>query len=175
MVCFQAICKRFAEYCLEKGISLPQKGFAVQYEINIPRQAGLSGSSAIACATLNCLLQHYDVADRCWPPLPPSTSHPCTHPHCSFFEGLAKQLQWIPTRFGPQDAPNCPLIPGFYLSQSTCMQIKTSLSCRVPLAERPQLILSAEADLGITAGLQDRVIQVLCDQLLLSSPLCHRY
>ncbi len=31
---------------------------------------------------------------------------------------------------------------------------------RIPLTERPQLILSAEAELGITAGLQDRVIQV---------------
>ena len=30
------------------------------------------------------------------------------------------------------------------------------------MAERPQLILSAEAELGIAAGLQDRVIQVLC-------------
>ena len=28
------------------------------------------------------------------------------------------------------------------------------------MADRPQLILSAEAELGITAGLQDRVIQV---------------
>lgn len=34
-------------------------------------------------------------------------------------------------------------------------------SNRVPVAERPQLILSAEEELGITAGLQDRVIQVL--------------
>lgn len=32
---------------------------------------------------------------------------------------------------------------------------------RVPVTERPQLILSAEEELGITAGLQDRVIQVL--------------
>lgn len=31
---------------------------------------------------------------------------------------------------------------------------------RIPLTERPQLILGAEAELGITAGLQDRVIQV---------------
>ena len=30
---------------------------------------------------------------------------------------------------------------------------------RVPLAARPGLVLSAESDLGITAGLQDRVIQ----------------
>ena len=57
-------------------------------------QCGLSGSSAIACAALNCLLRHYGV------------------------EGA------------------------------------------VPPPQRPQLVLSAEQDLGITAGLQDRVVQV---------------
>lgn len=31
---------------------------------------------------------------------------------------------------------------------------------RIPLEDRPSIILSAETDLGITAGLQDRVIQV---------------
>lgn len=35
-----------------------------------------------------------------------------------------------------------------------------SVDGSIPIAERPQLILSAEAELGITAGLQDRVIQV---------------
>lgn len=30
----------------------------------------------------------------------------------------------------------------------------------VPVQQRPSLVLSAEAELGITAGLQDRVIQV---------------
>ena len=34
------------------------------------------------------------------------------------------------------------------------------VTCRIPQDDRPQLILSAEAELGITAGLQDRVIQV---------------
>jgi len=49
---------------------------------------------------------------------------------------------------------------------------------RIPLTERPQLILSAEAELGITAGLQDRVIQVrhvrACGPLLLLifGPFC---
>ncbi len=31
---------------------------------------------------------------------------------------------------------------------------------RIAMRQRPQLVLSAEAELGITAGLQDRVIQV---------------
>jgi len=30
----------------------------------------------------------------------------------------------------------------------------------LPIHEQPSLVLSAEAELGITAGLQDRVIQV---------------
>ncbi|DBB00019.1 TPA: hypothetical protein ACH3X1_013882 [Trebouxia sp. C0004] len=88
------MCKRFATYCQEHGIELQSKSFSLEYDTNIPRQAGLSGSSAIACAALNCLMQYHDIEDR------------------------------------------------------------------IPLTERPQLILSAEAELGITAGLQDRVIQV---------------
>jgi glucuronokinase len=34
------------------------------------------------------------------------------------------------------------------------------VSDKLPKVELPSLILSVEADLGITAGLQDRVIQV---------------
>ena len=34
------------------------------------------------------------------------------------------------------------------------------MQCRVPVVERPGLVLRAEEDLGITAGLQDRVVQV---------------
>ncbi|KAL3143073.1 hypothetical protein ABBQ38_003348 [Trebouxia sp. C0009 RCD-2024] len=106
-----AMCKRFAEYCQQKGIDLSPKGFVLRYDINIPRQAGLSGSSAIARATLNCLLQHYNVTDR------------------------------------------------------------------VPVAERPQLILSAEEELGITAGLQDRVIQVYGGMVFMdfSNPGANRF
>lgn len=60
----QAMCKRFTEHCQEHNISLSPKGFTLQYDTNIPRQAGLSGSSAIACAALNCLMQYYCIADR---------------------------------------------------------------------------------------------------------------
>mmetsp|Transcript_38092 Transcript_38092/g.84864 ORF Transcript_38092/g.84864 Transcript_38092/m.84864 type:complete len:351 (+) Transcript_38092:88-1140(+) len=90
----QAMVKRFYEWCLGHGVTLPHSNFTLSYDTNIPRQAGLSGSSAIACAALNCLLQHYSVAGQ------------------------------------------------------------------VPVVERPGLVLSAEQALGITAGLQDRVIQV---------------
>lgn len=61
----QAICKRFLEACRERNISLPQeKYFNLSYDTNIPRQSGLSGSSAIICAALNCLLEFYGVEDR---------------------------------------------------------------------------------------------------------------
>eukprot|EP00884_Botryococcus_braunii_P005179 jgi/Botrbrau1/14662/Bobra.0108s0023.1 len=90
----QATCKAFHNYCSGNGIDLPDRNFSLKYDTNIPRQSGLSGSSAIACATLNCLLAFYGIVDR------------------------------------------------------------------VSLDERASLLLGAEELLGITAGLQDRVIQV---------------
>ena len=51
----------------------PQLGnFTLAYETSIPRQAGLSGSSAIVCAALNCLLDFYGVASQCVGPLCPA-------------------------------------------------------------------------------------------------------
>mmetsp|Transcript_8756 Transcript_8756/g.32304 ORF Transcript_8756/g.32304 Transcript_8756/m.32304 type:complete len:342 (-) Transcript_8756:1633-2658(-) len=92
----QACCKRFFDHMELKDHKLPSKGFTLSYTTNIPRQSGLSGSSAIVCAALNCLIEYFGV------------------------ENL------------------------------------------LPLEERPKLLLSVEQDeLGITAGLQDRVIQVL--------------
>jgi hypothetical protein len=46
----QATCKRFSEFCEQKGIALGAKGFTLSYDTNIPRQTGLSGSSGIVCA-----------------------------------------------------------------------------------------------------------------------------
>eukprot|EP01025_Chloroclados_australasicus_P068103 TRINITY_DN9449_c0_g1_i1.p1 TRINITY_DN9449_c0_g1~~TRINITY_DN9449_c0_g1_i1.p1 ORF type:complete len:364 (-),score=35.55 TRINITY_DN9449_c0_g1_i1:227-1318(-) len=88
-------CVQFAEYCKTNNIDIDSsKGFKISYQSNIPRQVGLSGSSAIVCATINCLIDFYEVQDR------------------------------------------------------------------IPVAERPTLVLSVEQRLGINAGLQDRVIQV---------------
>nr|XP_043606193.1 glucuronokinase 1-like [Erigeron canadensis] len=89
-----ATCKVFKNYCKEQGIHLHEDNFSLSYETNIPRQTGLSGSSAIVCAAFNCLLDFYDVRDK-----------------------IAVEI-------------------------------------------RPQLILNAEKELGIVAGLQDRVAQV---------------
>lgn len=59
----QAACKRFYQHCRERRRALApdRDGFTLSYDTNIPRQAGLSGSSAIACAALNCLFSHYGV------------------------------------------------------------------------------------------------------------------
>ncbi|KAJ0983940.1 hypothetical protein J5N97_002296 [Dioscorea zingiberensis] len=89
-----AICKVFYNYCSDHNIELKEENFTLSYDTNIPRQTGLSGSSAIVCAALNCLLDFYKVRHL----------------------------------------------------------IKVEI--------RPELILGAEKELGIVAGLQDRVAQV---------------
>jgi hypothetical protein len=63
----QATCKRFWEFCTQRGVDLPPAAFTMSYETCIPRQAGLSGSSAIVCAALSCLLDFYGVAEQCVP------------------------------------------------------------------------------------------------------------
>ena len=89
----KATISRFAQYCAEHAIQLPEKNFAVRYRSNIPRHVGMAGSSALVTATLRCLMEYYEVA--------------------------------------------------------------------IPEEIQPNLILSVETDeLGISAGLQDRVIQV---------------
>ncbi|XP_050226040.1 glucuronokinase 1-like [Mercurialis annua] len=89
-----AICKVFFKHCKENEINLHSLNFTLSYDTNIPRQTGLSGSSAIVTAALNCLLDFYKVRHL----------------------------------------------------------IKVEI--------RPKLVLSAEKELGIVAGLQDRVAQV---------------
>ncbi|XP_042504013.1 glucuronokinase 1-like [Macadamia integrifolia] len=89
-----AICKGFYNHCKDNNIELNGGNFKMSYETNIPRQTGLSGSSAIVCAALNCLLDFYKVRHL------------------------------------------------------------------VKVEIRPNLILDAEKELGIVAGLQDRVAQV---------------
>jgi len=90
----QAACKRFLEYCVERGIALPKRNFTLSYETNVPRQVGLAGSSAIVTAVVRALMRFYALDE--------------TH---------------------------------------------------VPVEILPNLVLSVEAELGINAGLQDRVVQ----------------
>ncbi|PRY36423.1 glucuronokinase [Spirosoma oryzae] len=88
----KAAIKKFAEYCEAEHIRLPNHNFSIRYNTSIPRQVGLSGSSAIIVATFRALMQFYQV--------------------------------------------------------------------EIPLPILPNLVLATESEeLGITAGLQDRVIQ----------------
>ncbi|WP_288429197.1 GHMP kinase [uncultured Spirosoma sp.] len=88
----KAAIKKFAEYCEAEHIRLPNHNFSIRYNTSIPRQVGLSGSSAIIVATFRALMQFYQV--------------------------------------------------------------------EIPLPVLPNLVLATESEeLGITAGLQDRVIQ----------------
>lgn len=90
-----ATCKRFNEYCREKGIALDNRNFSVIYDTNIPRQVGLGGSSAIIVSLLKSLMEFYNITNE-----------------------------------------------------------------EIPLEDQPNLVLSVETkELGINAGLQDRVIQ----------------
>jgi glucuronokinase len=91
-----AMTREFGKYCSGHRIPLdPSLKFSLSYSTNIPRQRGLSGSSAIACAALNCLLAFYNISEE-----------------------------------------------------------------KFRIGDRPAVILSAEKALGITAGMQDRIIQV---------------
>jgi glucuronokinase len=57
----KAAIKRFCEYCDETGVRLPNRNFTIRYGTSIPRQVGLSGSSAIIVATFRALMKFYEV------------------------------------------------------------------------------------------------------------------
>ncbi len=57
----KAAIKKFCEYCDVHSIQLPAKNFTIRFSTTIPRQVGLSGSSAIITATFKALMQFYEV------------------------------------------------------------------------------------------------------------------
>ena len=63
----QATCKKFYQYCSEKGLALARRNFTLKYDTNIPRQVGLAGSSAIVVATLKCLMTFFNLTDHDMP------------------------------------------------------------------------------------------------------------
>lgn len=68
-----ATCKRFHEYCAQRHVRLPNRKFTLEYDINIPRQVGLAGSSAITVATLHALMRLLEVDEKVLPrPLQPT-------------------------------------------------------------------------------------------------------
>ena len=60
----QATCHVFSRHCTQQGIQIPGPQFSMTYDTNIPRQIGLSGSSAIVISALNCLIDFYSLAER---------------------------------------------------------------------------------------------------------------
>ncbi|MEZ0609893.1 mevalonate kinase [Fibrella sp. WM1] len=88
----KAAAKTFLDHCDRQGIRLPNKNFTLRYATSIPRQVGLSGSSAIIVAAYRAMMTFYNID--------------------------------------------------------------------IPLPELPNIVLATETnELGIAAGLQDRVIQ----------------
>ncbi|MBM3293864.1 MAG: GHMP kinase [Candidatus Aminicenantes bacterium] len=58
----QAAAKTFFEWCLDNGVRLPVRNFALTYETDIPRQVGLGGSSALVTAAFRALTSFYGIA-----------------------------------------------------------------------------------------------------------------
>jgi len=57
----QALIVRFMDYCSDRGISLPNRNFTIEYESTIPLRLGMGGSSSIITAALRALCQYYSV------------------------------------------------------------------------------------------------------------------
>jgi glucuronokinase len=57
----KAAVKRFHDWCEKNGKECHRRNFTIEFETNIPRLVGLSGSSGIVVATLRALMQFYDI------------------------------------------------------------------------------------------------------------------
>jgi len=57
----QALLVRFMDYCQERGISLPDRNFTIEYESTVPLRLGLGGSSAIITAALRALCRYFEI------------------------------------------------------------------------------------------------------------------
>jgi glucuronokinase len=57
----KATVKRFHDYCRQNNRELHKRNFTVQFDTDIPRLVGLSGSSAIVVAALRTLMRFYEV------------------------------------------------------------------------------------------------------------------
>jgi glucuronokinase len=68
-----ATCKRFQQHCNEAGVRLPNRNFTIEYDISVPRQVGLAGSSAIITAAFQALMEFYEIDETVIPkPLQPT-------------------------------------------------------------------------------------------------------
>jgi hypothetical protein len=150
----QAMCKRFYEHCRARDIPLPAEAgnFTLSYITTIPRQVTLLRRTArqLTQSAHHCMCP----PPLLWPPqpcAPTRATHPsdcnCNpmHTHCN-------------CNFNVQ----CGLSGSSAIACATlnCLLRHYRLEEAVPVAVRPALVLGAEEELGIAAGLQDRVVQV---------------
>ena len=59
-----AACRRFVDYCRERGITTRNANFTLEYDTTIPRQSGLGGSSAMIIAALRAFLKFHHIPVR---------------------------------------------------------------------------------------------------------------
>ena len=57
----KAAVRKFHDHFQKQGKQLHDRNFTIEFHSSIPRLVGLSGSSAIVCATMRCLMQFYGV------------------------------------------------------------------------------------------------------------------
>ncbi len=57
----KATVRKFHDYCQKREIELRKGNFTICFDSDIPRLVGLSGSSAIVCATMRALMKFYGV------------------------------------------------------------------------------------------------------------------
>src|SRR5262245_39440301 len=57
----KAAVHKFYEYCAKNGIKLDDRNFTIQFDTDIPRLVGMSGSSGIVVATLRALMKFHNV------------------------------------------------------------------------------------------------------------------
>ncbi len=57
----KATVRKFHDYCQKREIELRKGSFTICFDSDIPRLVGLSGSSAIVCATMRALMKFYGV------------------------------------------------------------------------------------------------------------------
>src|SRR4030066_2054037 len=55
----KAAVKNFFDHCRSQNVSIPPKNFTIRHDSDIPRQAGLGGSTAIIVAGMRALLAFY--------------------------------------------------------------------------------------------------------------------
>lgn len=86
----KAAIRTFTKYAKATGQPLHGKNFTIQYESNVPRLVGMSGSSAIVCATMKALMEFYGV--KIPKPLLPTLILKCERDELKITAGLQDRV-----------------------------------------------------------------------------------